>query len=295
MNFTDINQIINESKKMTVTGGGGVKLVVQTWGNSEGIPILFIHGFSQSHLSWLPQLKSVLADEFYLVSPDNRGHGNSEKPLDPILYQISEYWADDINAIIVALGLKKPVLVGWSFGGIITCDYLAKYGDSALSSINFVSAMNNLGTELAQLHNGPSFAKHSHSMTSNDLFTNINGAMELWKVATAKPLSPETFTMTVAWNMVVPPQVRAAMAARQVDHTETLKSIDVPVLISYGNTDSMVCPTASEYAASLVKHAQISVYDGVGHHPATEEPDRFNRELAAFIHFVSNPNSAKLS
>ena len=35
-----------------INGGGGLALKVEEWGNPEGQPILFIHGWSQSHLCW---------------------------------------------------------------------------------------------------------------------------------------------------------------------------------------------------------------------------------------------------
>jgi non-heme chloroperoxidase len=53
----------------------------QDWGNPDGPEILFIHGFSQSHLSWIKQVtNSDLAKEFHMVTYDLRGHGNSDKP-----------------------------------------------------------------------------------------------------------------------------------------------------------------------------------------------------------------------
>ena len=97
-------------------------------GQGDGPPILFIHGLSQSHLCWAKQYESALAEEFRLVAYDLRGHGMSQAPLEPEHYTDSGLWADDVAAIIEQLGLDRPVLVGWSYGGFVICDYLRDHG-----------------------------------------------------------------------------------------------------------------------------------------------------------------------
>ena len=64
----------------SVQGGGGLRLHVCEWGNQDGPPILFIHGWSQNQLCWARQYESELAEEFRLVAFDLRGHGMSEAP-----------------------------------------------------------------------------------------------------------------------------------------------------------------------------------------------------------------------
>src|SRR5262245_9786310 len=97
-------------KSSTVTGGGGIRLNLTETGNPRGRPILFIPGFSQCSLSWLQQLQSDLAESFRLVALDLRGHGLSEKPREA--YGDSKLWADDIEAVIRALELDRPILCG---------------------------------------------------------------------------------------------------------------------------------------------------------------------------------------
>src|SRR5215217_1032079 len=91
----------------------------QDWGNPNGPEIIFIHGFSQSHLSWIKQVTSELANEFHMVTYDLRGHGNSDKPFEAERYRDSKTWGDELQAVMDATGLKRPVLVGWSYGGRI--------------------------------------------------------------------------------------------------------------------------------------------------------------------------------
>ena len=59
-----------------------------------------------------------------MVTYDLRGHGNSDKPLEPERYKDSKAWADELQAVMDATGIKRPVLAGWSYGGRIMADYL---------------------------------------------------------------------------------------------------------------------------------------------------------------------------
>src|SRR4051794_4457253 len=121
-----------------VRGGGALRLHAREWGDPQRPPIVFIHGWSQSQLCWARQTDGPLAEEFRIVTFDLRGHGMSEKPLDAARYVDGRLWADDLNAVIEQLELRRPVLVGWSYGGYVIADYLSAYGDGAISGIDLV-------------------------------------------------------------------------------------------------------------------------------------------------------------
>ena len=65
-----------------VRGGGGLRLHVREWGDPQGPPIVFVHGWTQSQMCWSRQIAGPLAEDFRIVTFDLRGHGMSEKPLD---------------------------------------------------------------------------------------------------------------------------------------------------------------------------------------------------------------------
>src|SRR5262249_21152119 len=65
-------------------------------------------------------------------------HGNSDKPLEPERYKTSKYWGDEVQAVMDATGLKRPVLVGWSYGGRVMADYLTTHGTAKLAGLNYV-------------------------------------------------------------------------------------------------------------------------------------------------------------
>jgi non-heme chloroperoxidase len=70
-----------KSKPITVKTPDGLTISAQEWGNPTGPEILFIHGFSQSHLSWMRQVDSDLAKEFRIITYDLRGHGNTSRSI----------------------------------------------------------------------------------------------------------------------------------------------------------------------------------------------------------------------
>jgi non-heme chloroperoxidase len=88
--------------------------------------------------------------------------------------------------------------------------------------------------------------------------------------------------VALAFNMVVHPKVRAFLIQRELDFAPILASIEVPVLVSHGRSDTLALPAMGDYIREHCKAAEASWYDGVGHAPFLEEPERFNRELARF-------------
>ena len=65
--------------------------------------------------------------------------------LEPEHYTNAKLWADDVAAIIQQLGLERPVLVGWSYGGYIICDYLRAHGQDRIGAIDFAARAAKLG------------------------------------------------------------------------------------------------------------------------------------------------------
>src|SRR5262244_1184093 len=127
-------------KPISVKTPDGLTISAQEWGNPNGPEILFIHGFSQSHMSWMRQVNSDLAKDFRIITYDLRGHGNSDKPLDKAPYHDNKAWGDEVKAVMDAAGLKRPVLVGWSYAGRVISDYVTTHGPGRLAGINFVDA-----------------------------------------------------------------------------------------------------------------------------------------------------------
>lgn len=266
----------------TVDGGAGVRLHAREWGNPSGRPILFIHGFGACSLVWSRQYHSPLAEEFRLVAFDNRGHGMSDKPLEPEQYTDEQHWADDVAAVIEQLRLDRPVLVGWSYGGFIICDYLRAYGQRAISGVHLVAAATSLGKATFGSLIGPGFFEPFPDLVSNDLSTNIHGLRRFLPGLTAEPTSREDIEAALVWNALVPPQVRAHLGGRTIDSDDVLAALQAPTLVTHGRQDIVCLPAMTEHVLATCPVAEVSWYEDVGHSPFAESPERFNDELTAF-------------
>ena len=264
----------------TVRGGGGLRLHVREWGKADGPPILFIHGWSQNHLCWARQYESALAEEFRLVAFDLRGHGMSEAPIEPGHYTDCTLWADDVAAIIDELRLDRPVLVGWSYGSFVICDYVRAHGQDRIAAINFVEGAVKLGETAFGTLIGPGFLDHFVDATADDLPTNIRAMRSFVRTCLVKPVPDDDLESAVCWNIVVPATIRANLASRTIDDDDVLRALEVPLLVTHGRADSVVLPAMAEHVLATCPTAEASWYDGVGHVPHLEEPERFNRELA---------------
>ena len=275
-----------------IVGGGDLKLHAREWGNPEGPPLLFIHGWSQSDLCWLNQVRGGLAGTSRIVTFDLRGHGLSDKPLGPEYYASGQLWADDVAAVIDQTSLEQPVLVAWSYGGYIVADYLRAYGDADIGGINLVGAAAFLRPPVFD-HIGPGLLENAQDMCAPDLFANIAATRRFLRACTSRPLGDDELAAALAWNMVVPSAVRGALLSRELDGSDILARTSVPVLVTHGRDDLIVLPSAAEHTLTSCPAAIVSWYDGVGHMPFWEAPDRFDRELADLARAATSPQPAR--
>jgi pimeloyl-ACP methyl ester carboxylesterase len=272
----------NEMKIHSVKGAAGISLHVREYGNPTGVPLLLIHGWSQSQLCWSKQYESALKDGARIVTFDLRGHGMSDAPSELNQYTDGDKWADDIAAIIDQLALDRPILVGWSYGGYVISDYLRRKGQSKIAGINFVAAAVVLGPKAFGSLLGPGFLENAPGACQEDLPTNIAAIRKFLRACIVKPVSLDDFEEILAFNMIVKPSVRAALTQRELDFGPLLEGITVPVLVTQGRSDTVVLPAMAEFILSHCKTAKPSWYEGVGHVPFVEEPQRFNNELKHF-------------
>jgi pimeloyl-ACP methyl ester carboxylesterase len=85
-----------------------------------------------------------------------------------------------------------------------------------------------------------------------------------------KQPSQDDFETMLAFNMMVPPKVRANMAGRTLNIDNILAALKLPVLVTQGATDRLALPAAAKYAAAKISSAKLSLYDGIGHAPFWE-------------------------
>ncbi|HNB26873.1 MAG TPA: alpha/beta hydrolase [Alphaproteobacteria bacterium] len=263
----------------------GLRLAAYEAGNPAGPEILFIHGFSQCAECWQRQVYDpALSRRFRLAAFDLRGHGASDKPLEAARYAEDRLFADDVAAVIDGLGLRRPVLVAWSYAGRIVGDYLERYGTARIAGINYVCARTNNQAEFV----GPG-NRFLADMTGDDAAAEIAATRAFVRACFAAAPEPELLEKIVADNMLVPAPVRRAHLARPPSDGAILARIDVPVLVSQGSEDALVLPGLGALTAAQVPGSRLSRYEGIGHTPFLEDTARFNGELADFVQAANAP------
>lgn len=265
----------------------GVGIASAAFGPPEGAPVVFIHGFSQSGLCWARQTQNPALAGCRRVTYDFRGHGASDRPADPAAYQSAEVWAGELDAVIRGWGLVRPVLVGWSYAGRIIGDYLAVHGTAGIGGIVFVDAV----TANERRFYG-SCNRLMRLMCSTDVEENIAATRTFLRRCFAAPIPQPLFEQLLAVNMMVPPEVRAALFGRTADYDDLLRRLDVPVLVVQGALDEVVAPAMAEHIAGIVPGARLDLYAGIGHAPFIEAADRFNAALADFVGRTAGASSA---
>lgn len=263
----------------TIRTADGLTIAVQEWGNPAGPELLFLHGYSQCHMSWARQTADpALLAAYRLVTYDLRGHGGSDKPLDGARYKDGPAWAAELLAVMDALNLKRPVLVAWSYAGRLVADYLAAYGPARLAGINYVDA----AVKAAAPFVGTSVAPLLGGMVRPEVDLNVTSTRAFLRACFAQQPGPDDFATMMAFNMLCPWQARAGMNGRPLDSDPLLRGLNLPVLVTHGRRDLLWLPAMAEHTASLVPGATLSFYDEAGHAPFWEDAPRFNQELAAF-------------
>jgi pimeloyl-ACP methyl ester carboxylesterase len=109
----------------------GVKIAYFVQGKGE--PVVLIHGWlSSAGINWvLPGISAHLARDFQVIALDVRGHGLSDKPTREEAY--GPELVEDVVRLLDHLKIKKAHVVGYSMGGIIAGNFMARHPDRVLS------------------------------------------------------------------------------------------------------------------------------------------------------------------
>jgi pimeloyl-ACP methyl ester carboxylesterase len=93
------------------------KFSVRDSGNSDGLPLVMLHGWPESSYCW-EAVHPFLRNDIRVIAPDLRGLGESERTMEPSLYRKVEL-AKDIIEIIDALEIRDFFLLGHDWGGVV--------------------------------------------------------------------------------------------------------------------------------------------------------------------------------
>lgn len=270
-----------------VAGAGDVPLLVIEAGDPKAPGILFVHGMAQSHLAFHRQFDDPsLNGRFHLVAFDLRGQGGSGKPWRPEDYRDARVWADDVAAVIRATGLRRPLIVGWSYGGFVAMDYIRAFGTENLAGVAMVGSLGGL-TRIPRFSEGSSDAaramrERSAAQRGLDLQAFITAGQATGNGYVAPAMTPLERLNFPATEIMTPAYVRAAMSARNLDNSDILERLALPILFVRGSKDVTMPQDALQTLLDRLPKSRLSAYEGVGHLTFMEDPERFDRELASF-------------
>jgi pimeloyl-ACP methyl ester carboxylesterase len=278
-----------------VTSADGVVLNVVESGPVDAPPVLFVHGIGQSMLSWRRQLEGPLAGSLRLVALDLRGHGDSGKPYTPESYREACRWAEDLRAVHRALGLARPVVVAWSFGGLVAMHYVRCLGTGELGGLALVATA--AGRLVSPPAGPPSpgalrAGAAAREMSAPDLRRNLAGARDFAALMTAAPPDAAWEAESVAALLRLPAYVRRALGTETLGpggvpvttNADLAPRLDLPLMVVTGGRDALSDGRAlAEAYRARFPAAEVLVYEESGHSPFAELPARFDADLARFV------------
>ena len=160
-------------------------------------------------------------------------------------------------AVIEELQLDRPVLVGWSYGGIVMADYLSVHGEDDIAGTVWVGAVFKLGEAVLPFLDDR-FTALIPGLLSNEAETSVAALTTFMRICVRDEPSPEDLFYALGYNTIVPPHVRRSLFARDLDHTGTLERLARPALVVHGVDDAVVLLSSGEAAAGHIPAAQLS-------------------------------------
>ena len=245
----------------------------------SGSPIVFIHGWSMSGRFFRRQLEYFRAMH-RVVIPDLRGHGRSEKVLHG--HTVPNY-ADDVRALLDDLGIRRPVLAGWSMGAMVAFEFLRAFGADSIAGLVIVD----------QPPSDFAWDGYEFGPMTVEALREMNVQIQLDQAAVVDEFTrlmlhrPDE--QTISWMrseiLEVPPVIGSTILVDQTlrDYREFLPQINVPTLVLFGEDDKLTSPRAGEYIANRVPGASLRTFPESSHCPFWEESDSFNHAIADFI------------
>lgn len=254
---------------------GGPMLECAQHGRRGGLPVLMLHGITDSWRSFEPLLP-WLPPHWHVLMPSQRGHGGSEKHAGS--YRTRDFAADAV-ALLDALQMTAPaVVLGHSMGAAnalqMAADHPARVravvAAGAFASFADKAELRGWVREVIEPLADPVPQALAYEFQAGT----VKGAV-----------APGLLEAMTAESLKVPAAVwRAAFAGLFDDSfVPTLPGLRCPALLLWGDADAFVPEADTMKLAATLPQATLAVYRGTGHALHWEQPERFVRDLVRFV------------
>jgi pimeloyl-ACP methyl ester carboxylesterase len=267
----------------TVTLPNGVRLPYVEHGSPTGLPIVFLHGVTDSWRSFEPVLPE-LPDLVRAFALTLRGHGDADRP--ETGYR-PEDLASDVAEFMTAVGVRQAIVVGHSMGSSVAQRFAIDHPDRILGLV-LVGARTRWNTHPGVLELG--------EYVCSSLTDPVDPAFvaDFQQSTLAQSVPGPYFDAVVQESLKLPARVWKAAFVEcilQADHSSRLAEIDVPTLILCGAHDEFAGDDQDNLAAAI-RGSRLEVYPQAGHALHWEEPRRFAVDLMRFIDGLPSAASA---
>jgi pimeloyl-ACP methyl ester carboxylesterase len=264
---------MNDISRSTVLPNG-VRLPYVERGDPSGLPVVFLHGVTDSWRSFEPVLPH-LPRAMHAFAVTQRGHGDADRPDGG--YGPRDF-AEDLAALLDRLDLDAAVVVGHSMSSSIAQRFALDHPERTLGLV-LVGAMRSWRDNAAIRE----FWRSTVSTLTDPVDPQV--AREFQVSTLARPVTPAFLKTVVGESLKVPARVWKSIfeAFIEQDFSRELARITAPTLIVWGDRDAF-CPGQDQRALlETIAGSQLLVHEGAGHALHWEAPERFAADLVAWI------------
>jgi non-heme chloroperoxidase len=255
-----------------------IKLPYVEQGDASRVPVVMLHGVTDSWRSFEPVLRHLPAD-IRAIAVTQRGHGDAPKPESGYLI---EDLAGDVVDLMNDLRIARAIVVGHSMGSMVAQRIAIDHPERVLG----VVLAGVFGHPQAE---GPALAALAEEFGSIEDPIARQVAHEFQASTTATPLEPEQLNTFVDESLKVPARVwrDAFNEFPRVDHSAELSGLNIPALIVYGDQDELISRPEQDRLLDALPDARIEVYEGAGHAMHWEQPERFAADIVEFSRYCA--------
>ena len=255
---------------MSYVEANGIRVHYERTGGDKP-PLVLLHGLMGSGATWTPVARA-LARDFDVVTPDARGHGGSSKPARGYRY---DDLADDVEGLVRALGLARPVLLGHSMGGM-TAAVVASRRAAPLRALALVDPTFLEPERQREVHASDVAEQHRRTLTRSkaELVADARARhphrpSEIAQLQVEARLS----TSLDAFEVLTPPNP---------PYREVVRAIDVPTLLVLGDAPVVTLEQAAELR-EINPRVQVEQIANAGHGLPFDQPDRLAEVVTSFV------------